>query len=232
MKEAIKKYFEEQIIKDSALKEVYKENKLDDCIKYITEKTRKKLNGKSGAIEDSIVYKWARDFMLGDIEEEYKSKITPQKKEPAEPTEEVNQTEETTEETETATEEEKKPEEKDFEEVTSGEVQHQHYECGHYRKGGKCLLHNCAIPNSGSKVCDEFSKDVVNRCIDCGYCDKAEKRCLFHKYAIREDLLALACSEFIVEATPKDIEEVKAHPVTEAPKPAKENPEQQLLFDF
>lgn len=106
MKEAIKKYFEEQILSDSALKEVYQENKLDECIKYITEKARKKLNGKSGAIEDSIVYKWARDFMLGDIEEEYKSKITQQKKEPENIPEENNQIEDTEEEADEAAEEE------------------------------------------------------------------------------------------------------------------------------
>lgn len=321
MKEAIQKYFEELIKTDTAIAEVYQEEKLAGCCAYIQKQARKQIKGSAGYIEDAVVFKWARDYMLGDIAEEDKPKtVTPQKEEPAEPTEEVEQTEETETEEENQpeekkeenitengenskddfeeissgeikkrcsdcgyinkseschqdegicllkrnngfadvvklqsiacsqfTEEEKKPDapeetptkEKDFEEVTSGEVHHQHFECGHYRRGGKCLLHKCAIPNSGSKACDEFSKDVVHRCIECGYCDKEQKRCLFHKYAIREDLLALACSEFIVAATPKDIEEVKANPVTEAPKPAAPKKEKKnddndgpFLFDF
>lgn len=68
MKEAIKKYFEEAIKTDEALAQVYDEKKLDKCMTYITDQARKHLGGKNGGIEDTIVYKWARDFMYGDIE--------------------------------------------------------------------------------------------------------------------------------------------------------------------
>lgn len=72
MKEEIKSYFEEAIQTDAALKEVYAEAKLDDCIKYIMKMARKEIKGQSGAIRDTVVYKWARDFMYGDIAEEDK----------------------------------------------------------------------------------------------------------------------------------------------------------------
>lgn len=72
MKEALKNYFEKAIAEDPALKEAYSEKKLDKCISYITSQARKHLSGKNGAIEDTVVYKWARDYMYGDIKEESK----------------------------------------------------------------------------------------------------------------------------------------------------------------
>lgn len=100
MKEAIKKYFEEAITTDEALKNAYDEKKLDDCIKYINDQARSYLNGKNGAIEDTVVYKWARDFMYGDIEK------------PAEVKEETKTIEKVAEEIpETLSEEQVEPEE-------------------------------------------------------------------------------------------------------------------------
>lgn len=69
MKKALKDYFEKVIEKDPALKKVYSEEKLDGAIKYITDNARKEIGGSSGFIKDELVYKWARDYMLGDIAE-------------------------------------------------------------------------------------------------------------------------------------------------------------------
>ena len=66
MKKAIQKYLEKQIKKDHALAEKYDPKKLDKCSEYITDLARKELIGKPGYIEDAVVYKWARDFFLGD----------------------------------------------------------------------------------------------------------------------------------------------------------------------
>ena len=67
MKKAIQKYLEKQIKKDHALAEKYDPKKLDKCSEYITDLARKELIGKPGYIEDAVVYKWARDFFLGDV---------------------------------------------------------------------------------------------------------------------------------------------------------------------
>lgn len=64
MKNAVKKYLEEQIKTDSALAEKYDGAKIDDCIKHIVECARKELGGNNGAIEDAVVYHWAREFFL------------------------------------------------------------------------------------------------------------------------------------------------------------------------
>lgn len=69
MKDALKKYFDDLIKNDTALKAVYTEGKLDECVSYIISQARKKLNNKNGYVEDSIVFKWARDFYLGDTAE-------------------------------------------------------------------------------------------------------------------------------------------------------------------
>ena len=72
MKTAIKKYLEKQIKNDSALSEKYDPKKLDKCSEYITDLAKKQLGGKPGYIEDAVVYKWARDFFLGDVPVEAK----------------------------------------------------------------------------------------------------------------------------------------------------------------
>lgn len=64
MKEAIKKYLEQAIIKDIALRTKYDEKRLEDCVKHINDNARKVLKGSNGFIEDEKVYKWARDFYV------------------------------------------------------------------------------------------------------------------------------------------------------------------------
>ena len=82
--ERIKAYFEEQIKTDPALAEAYKEEKLDKCWKYITSQAKSHAKNGCAMIEDAQVYKWARDFMLGDIPEEFKQSVTPKTKKAAE----------------------------------------------------------------------------------------------------------------------------------------------------
>lgn len=87
MTEILKKYFEELIKTDNAIKEAYQESKLKDCVEYIKSQARKQATNNFCAVEDAIVYKWARDFMLGDIPQE-------EKKEPPAPKEEIETEEE------------------------------------------------------------------------------------------------------------------------------------------
>lgn len=68
--ERIKSYFEEQIKTDEALKAVYDESKLKQCWEYILKQARKLATSNCAMVEDAVVYKWARDYMLGDVVEE------------------------------------------------------------------------------------------------------------------------------------------------------------------
>lgn len=63
MKEIIKKYLEGCCQADPCFKEKYDETQLDNCITFITDMAREKANGEhSIAIEETTVFKWARDF--------------------------------------------------------------------------------------------------------------------------------------------------------------------------
>lgn len=73
--ERIKAYFEEQIKNDPALAEAYKEEKLRKCWQYIMSQAKKEAKNNCAMIEETIVYKWARDFMLGDVPEAKEEKI-------------------------------------------------------------------------------------------------------------------------------------------------------------
>lgn len=61
---AIKDYLEKKRGEDSALAEKYKPELMDGCMEFIEDVARKWLGGSSGAIEDAIVYKWARDYFI------------------------------------------------------------------------------------------------------------------------------------------------------------------------
>lgn len=64
LKDNLKKYFDEEIKKDSALAEKYDVQKIAECESYVIGEAKKYLHSQSGAIEDSIVFKWARDFFI------------------------------------------------------------------------------------------------------------------------------------------------------------------------
>lgn len=68
--ELIKKYLDKQVENDTALKNVYVPAKIKDCFKYITELARKQAVNNCAMIEDSQVYKWARDYYLEALSKE------------------------------------------------------------------------------------------------------------------------------------------------------------------
>lgn len=62
MKNAIKKYIENECKEDNALAEVYDESKLDLCVSFIVEQVRRMSKGKNCAYDDATVFGWARHF--------------------------------------------------------------------------------------------------------------------------------------------------------------------------
>lgn len=71
MKEIIQEYLEETIKTDAALAEVYDASKMDECIKLINERAKKQpRSGNCVCIEDSVVFKWARDFFYGVLSDD------------------------------------------------------------------------------------------------------------------------------------------------------------------
>lgn len=66
---AIMMYLDERIELDGALKAVYKPEKINDCYSYIRELARKMAVNGCAMIEDSQVFKWARDFYLEELPE-------------------------------------------------------------------------------------------------------------------------------------------------------------------
>lgn len=63
-KNRIKAYLEEQIKEDAALRELYRPEKIDDCYDFIKEAVKATGCGSSAAVEDTIVFKMARDYYL------------------------------------------------------------------------------------------------------------------------------------------------------------------------
>jgi hypothetical protein len=61
---AVKRYLDEQSENDDCLRSFYIPSKIKDCFKYITEQARKEAVSGCAMIEDSVVYKWARDYYI------------------------------------------------------------------------------------------------------------------------------------------------------------------------
>lgn len=68
MKEEIKKYLETKNIENETLRQKYRQEDLDNCIKYINCRARELLKG-NGFIANEIVYSWAEKYFLDDIAE-------------------------------------------------------------------------------------------------------------------------------------------------------------------
>ncbi|SEP83407.1 PcfK-like protein [Treponema bryantii] len=83
--EVVKRYLEEQIQKDEALRTLYVPSKIKDCFKYITSEARKKAVGQCAMIEYAIVFKWARDYYLEVLPKEAEKKVVTEIKTKAEP---------------------------------------------------------------------------------------------------------------------------------------------------
>ena len=69
LKDSIKKYCEELAKSDVDFATHYNPDKISACCNYITNQARKLAKGNCACVEDSVVYKWARDFFYGDTEE-------------------------------------------------------------------------------------------------------------------------------------------------------------------
>lgn len=65
--ELVKKYLDKQVETDTALKSVYDSSKIKDCFKFITENARKQAINNCAMVEDTQVYKWARDYYLEEL---------------------------------------------------------------------------------------------------------------------------------------------------------------------
>lgn len=85
MKEILEQYLMEQAEKDPAFAEKFDAKKMSACVSYVTERARKHLQGKNGAVEDTIVYKWARDFFNDGEAEKAEKDETPKTEAPETP---------------------------------------------------------------------------------------------------------------------------------------------------
>ena len=65
--EIVKRYLDEQIKNDEALRALYVPAKIKDCFKYIKEQARKQAVNGSAFIDAPVVFKWARDYYLEDL---------------------------------------------------------------------------------------------------------------------------------------------------------------------
>lgn len=70
--ETLKSYFERLIESDMAIRAVYDEEKIGTCASYVIAQAKKQAKGNCAVISDEVVFKWARDFYLGDIEKDFK----------------------------------------------------------------------------------------------------------------------------------------------------------------
>lgn len=66
IRDKVKAYCQQQCVMDGAFRQVYDEQKLDDCVKMLFKKASKLKEGNCAMVEDMTVYKWVRDFFYGD----------------------------------------------------------------------------------------------------------------------------------------------------------------------
>ena len=69
-KNRIKAYLEEQIKEDAALRELYRAEKIDDCYDFIKNAVKATGCGSSASVEDTIIFKMARDYYLDILQKE------------------------------------------------------------------------------------------------------------------------------------------------------------------
>lgn len=218
--ERIKQYFEEIIKTDPAIAAVYDEKKLKDCCSYIFKQARKAISGSSGFVADEVVFKWARDFMLGDIEQEKKPDDKKTTEDVAEETEVTEEIGEDSQNNETDGSESEEVIDESVDSVVQGESDSQ--------KGGEASIvvpelpeHKCV--DDGETSTEDFvvvsDGEIKHRCNECGYihitesCHQDEGLCLFKRNNGFADnvvkLQSIACSQFIKLATDDDIKPIK-----------------------
>ena len=64
---AVKRYLDDLSEKDECLRTLYIPFKIKDCFKYVTEQARKQAVNNCAMVEDSVVYKWARDYYIEEL---------------------------------------------------------------------------------------------------------------------------------------------------------------------
>lgn len=99
MKEIILNYLIEFSENDENFKTKFDQSLIDKVINYITNQAKEHLKGKNGAIEDDLVFKWARDYFNDDIflkekEEEEKRKKEQKEREEKNKQEQIKREEE------------------------------------------------------------------------------------------------------------------------------------------
>ena len=69
---AVKRYLDDLSEKDECLKMLYVPSKIKDCFKYISEQARKYAVNNCAIVENTVVYKWARDYYIEILPKEAK----------------------------------------------------------------------------------------------------------------------------------------------------------------
>ena len=65
--EIVKRYLDEQSTKDEALRALYVPSKIKNCFEYIRAQAKKQAKNGCAMVEDSVVYKWTRDYYLEEL---------------------------------------------------------------------------------------------------------------------------------------------------------------------
>lgn len=63
----VKKYLDDQVRRDEALRTLYVPSKIKDCFEYVREQAKKMAVNGCAMVEDSLVFKWARDYYLEEL---------------------------------------------------------------------------------------------------------------------------------------------------------------------
>lgn len=63
----VKKYLDEQVRRDEALRTLYVPSKIKNCFEYVREQAKKMAVNGCAMVEDSLVFKWARDYYLEEL---------------------------------------------------------------------------------------------------------------------------------------------------------------------
>lgn len=63
----VKKYLDDQVLRDEALRTLYVPSKIKDCFEYVREQAKKMAVNGCAMVEDSLVFKWARDYYLEEL---------------------------------------------------------------------------------------------------------------------------------------------------------------------
>lgn len=76
---AVKRYLDEQSEKDDCLRALYVPGRIKDCFKYIVSQAKKQALNNCAMIEDTVVYKWARDYYTEELPKDKKTEKLPPK---------------------------------------------------------------------------------------------------------------------------------------------------------